>query len=97
MTPDEWRALGFDNAIMAEQVLEDNLEQSAGLMNKAVYCFNQTHETRLASRARAYRMSFEFRLILEGRQLSAEEGMSEQRLLVLHCYQKVLLRSLRLC
>jgi hypothetical protein len=60
MTHDEWIASGIDNAEMAE---EDGIElqNALSLLDRSVYCFEQAQSVELAAKARAQRLSVEFR------------------------------------
>ena len=62
-TPDEWRSAGLDNAAMAES--SEELYDSEGWLEKAIYCFEQVGDTLLASKARTHKLSVRFRLNLE--------------------------------
>jgi len=70
-TPDDWRSTGLDSAIMAES--GEDLEVADSWMEKAVYCFQQAHDTKLASKARLYRASLRFRCLLHQKDKNAVE------------------------
>jgi len=62
-TPDELRSMGFDNAIMAE--VGDDLDAAEGWMEKAIYYFQQAEDIELASKARVYKLSVQYRSLLQ--------------------------------
>jgi hypothetical protein len=62
-TPDEWRSMGLDNAIMAEST--DDPDETMKWLDKAVYCFEQIDDAALLKKARVHRLSANFRAKLQ--------------------------------
>jgi hypothetical protein len=62
-TPDEWRSMGLDNAIMAEST--DDPDETTKWLDRAVYCFVQIDDVALLGKARMHRLSACFRAKLE--------------------------------
>lgn len=64
MTSDEFVSEGISNAELAEAV-ETELDQSQMLLERAIWCFEQTDNTDLAAKARMHHSSILFRLELQ--------------------------------
>jgi hypothetical protein len=61
-TQDEWVASGLDNAEMSESYEETNgFDESLASIDKALFCFEQGKESKLAQKARTYRTALLFR------------------------------------
>jgi hypothetical protein len=71
-TPDEWRSMGLDNAVMAESI--DDPGEAMQWLDKAVYCFGQIDDTALLKKARMHRLSASFRAKLEKRRDNGGDG-----------------------
>jgi hypothetical protein len=65
-TPDEWRSMGLDNAVMAETT--DDPGETMKWLDKAVYCFEQIDDAVLMKKARMHRLSANFRAKLQKRE-----------------------------
>eukprot|EP00986_Skeletonema_menzelii_P015550 scaffold12045_cov124-Skeletonema_menzelii.AAC.2 len=64
MTSDEFVSEGINNAELAEGV-ETELDQSQMLLERAIWCFEQTDNIDLAAKARVHYSSIVFRLELQ--------------------------------
>lgn len=64
MTSDEFVSEGISNAELAEAV-ETELDQSQMLLERAIWCFEQTDNNDLAAKARMHYSSISFRLELQ--------------------------------
>ena len=64
MTPDEWRSMGVDFTINAEDN-EESPAQALEWMNQAIYCFEQVGDASLLKKAHAHRSSLKIRVELE--------------------------------
>jgi superfamily I DNA/RNA helicase len=62
-TPDEWRSLGIDNAVLAEST--DDPTSAVDSLDRALYCFEQLGDANLCEMARSNRESTRFRFKLE--------------------------------
>jgi hypothetical protein len=58
-TPDEWRSMGLDNAVMADST--DDPGDAMQWLDTADYCFGQIHDAALLKKARMYLLSASFR------------------------------------
>ena len=63
MTADEFIVEGFNNAEMAESDDVD-LEAAHNSLDRAIWCFDQAKDLKLAAKARTHRLSIQFRLEL---------------------------------
>jgi len=75
LTADEWRAQGFDNAIMAET--HPDLAQALELMDRCQFCFEQINDTVLSKRAKVFQESIELRKSLEDDSLADADDLEE--------------------
>jgi len=64
MTSDEFVSEGINNSELA-QAVEAELDQSLMLLERAIWCFEQTDNTALAAKARMHHSSILFRLELQ--------------------------------
>ena len=73
MTLDEWLLTGLNNAEQAESDANEDLARVEGLLDRAIYCFEQAKDDVLARKARAHRASIRLRFELETRRQESNE------------------------